>query len=125
MTGQNDRNGAVLDPASTQGDRDGKGYTIHGMVDWQPILAVFLTGAGLFVSMRASDTKAEKRADKQDERLTAMRSEIRADMLTMRSEIKADFTALSARVDRVADAQSHFYNILGEHKGKIEMLEKR
>jgi hypothetical protein len=95
------------------------------MVDWQPILAVFLTGAGLFVSMRSSDTKAEKRADKQDERLTAMRSEIRADITGLLARVDRNAELTNARIDRVADSQSQFYNILGEHKGKIGMLEKR
>lgn len=55
------------------------------------------------------------------------RMEARLD--SFRSEVEAKFTSLRsgliARIDRVSDDQKQFYMILGEHKGKIESLDKR
>ena len=53
-----------------------------------------------------------------EERLDSFRAEVGAKLTGLRSE-------LISRIDRISDDQKQFYTILGEHKGKMESLEKR
>ena len=63
----------------------------------------------LFVSRWSPDLES---------RLDALRGEVETKLTGLRSE-------LISRIDRVSDDQKQFYMILGEHKGKIESIEKR
>ncbi len=51
------------------------------------------------------------------DKIDSLRIETDAKLTGLRSD-------LTARIDRVSDDQKQFYMILGEHKGKIESLEK-
>ncbi len=55
---------------------------------------------------------------RMEAKLDSFRSEVEAKFASLRGE-------LISRIDRVSDDQKQFYMILGEHKGKIESMEKR
>jgi predicted RNase H-like nuclease (RuvC/YqgF family) len=83
------------------------------MFDWQPVLAVFIAGAGLFAADRSSDARADKRGD-----------ELKRELAEIRARMDRNTELTNAGIDRIADAQNNLHNVLGEHKGKIEMLEE-
>jgi len=82
-----------------------------------PLLAIL---AGIFFNNSRFD-RLETRVDRVQSDLTA-RIEIVQSGLTVRIErVQSDLTA---RMDRMQADLGNFYGILGEHKAKIENLEK-
>ncbi len=62
-------------------------------------------------------------------RLDAFRTEFEDRLDSFRAKVEAKLTGLRSelisRIERVSDDQKQCYTILGEHKEKIESLEKR
>jgi hypothetical protein len=72
-----------------------------------PVLAIFL---GILLNQRGVD-KLENRMEKMNSDLS--------------SRIDKSNSDLTGRIDRIQADLSRFYQILGEHTGKIEMLTKK
>ena len=56
--------------------------------------------------------------------ITSLRNEVRGEISSLRGEMNTRFNALDARIDRIFSELGTFHSIQGEHKAKIEALEK-
>ncbi len=56
--------------------------------------------------------------------VASLRGELRGEMNALRGEMNSRFNALDARIDRIFSEFGTFHSIQGEHKAKIDALEK-
>ena len=91
--------------------------------------AVIIVGilAGIFLNNRAVE-RLEDRLSKSEDRTNTRFSALEAKMDTRFSALEAKmdsrFNAMDARIDRIFSEFSTFHSIQGEHKAKIDALEK-
>ncbi len=94
---------------------------MRSMTNWQLYISAGLpTVTGLVTIAVAVVLNGRMEA-----KLDSFRSEVEAKFASLRDEIGSVRGELISRIDRVSDDQKQFYMILGEHKGKIESMEKR
>ncbi len=91
------------------------------MTNWQLYISAGLpTATGLVTIAIAFILNGRMEA-----RVESVRGELMTRIDAVRGELTATRSELIARIDRVSDDQKQFYMILGEHKGRIDSLEKR
>jgi hypothetical protein len=94
-----------------------------------PVLAILL---GILLNQRGLD-KLEVRMEKTNSDLSGRIEKFNSDLSGRVEKINSDLSGrmdrinsdLSGRMDRMQADLSRFYQILGEHGGKIEMLFKK
>ncbi len=93
-----------------------------------PLLAIL---AGIFFNNSRFD-RLDARIDKVQSELNLKIERVQSDLTARIEKVQSDLTAriekvqsdLTARMDRMQADLGNFYGILGEHKAKIENLEK-
>ena len=98
------------------------------MTNWQLYISAGLPTATGLVTIAIAlvlNGRMEARLDSFREEFLGRIDSVRGEVNSVRGELTATRSELISRIDRVSDDQKQFYMILGEHKGKIDSLEKR